>query len=52
MKIKAKLSILKRKFAKKKQKSNNHGKREVKKFLVEAMKNRMNRYVKQKNKVS
>ncbi|XP_049364267.1 uncharacterized protein LOC125829031 [Solanum verrucosum] len=50
MKRKAEDFILKRKSETKKQKSNNHGKREVKKFLGEAMNNLMNRYVKHKNK--
>ena len=51
MKRKAEHSILKRKSTTKKHKSNNHGKREVKKFLGEAMNNLMNRDVKHKNKV-
>ncbi|XP_049397462.1 uncharacterized protein LOC125861651 [Solanum stenotomum] len=50
MKRKAECSILERKSATKKLKSNNYGKREVKKFLGGAMNNLMNMNVKHKNK--
>ncbi|XP_049397387.1 uncharacterized protein LOC125861565 [Solanum stenotomum] len=49
-KRKGECSILKRESATKKQKSNNYGKREVKKFLGEARNNLMNRDFKHKNK--
>ncbi|XP_049397307.1 uncharacterized protein LOC125861458 [Solanum stenotomum] len=52
MKRKDEHSILKRKSAIKKKKSNNHGKREVKMFLGKATNDLINRDVKHKNNVS